>query len=80
MATAAGVTVPNNVTGASVGALVSTIVLWLLNFWHGWTTAPDSVKGAANILIVTGVTWFGGWIEHHQRVKSEATVTPVTKP
>jgi ribose/xylose/arabinose/galactoside ABC-type transport system permease subunit len=67
MATAAGVTVPNNVTGATIGALVGTIVIWLLDLWPTFAKSPDEVKQALASLIVVGVTALGGWIEHRKR-------------
>ena len=67
MTTSAGSSVPNNVTGATIGALLGTIVIWLLDLWPTFAKAPDEVKQAIASLVVVGVTALGGWIEHRKR-------------
>jgi hypothetical protein len=61
------VTIPNNVTGATVGALISTIALWLLGLIPGFQHMPDDVKQAIGSLIIVGFTYLGGLVEHIHR-------------
>jgi hypothetical protein len=67
MVTSAGTSVPNNVTGATIGALVSTIALWLLGLIPGFQHMPDDVKQAVGSLIIVGFTYIGGLAEHFHR-------------
>jgi hypothetical protein len=67
MVTSAGTSVPHNVTGAAIGALVGTIVIWLLDLWPTFAKGPDDVKQAVASLVVVGVTALGGYLEHRKR-------------
>jgi hypothetical protein len=70
MVTGGGVTIPNNVTGATVGALVATVVVWLLTLIPGLQHMPDDVRQAIFSLIIVATTALGGWIEHRSRSKT----------
>jgi hypothetical protein len=61
---------PPNVTGATIGAAISVIVLWLLTLLP--VTVPDGVAGAISLLTVAALTWLGGWIEHRGRKAAAA--------
>jgi hypothetical protein len=54
---------PNNVTGATIGAAISTVVAYLLGTYV-LKNAPDAVPGACSLIIVAGITYLGGVIEH----------------